>query len=81
VSSALSSLPQAVQVQGVTVQKKSTAILQIVTLSSPDARYDSLYLANFATIRLKDELARLPGVGSVSIFGAGQCGSGSTRMN
>src|SRR6266545_5374999 len=72
VSSALSSLPQAVQVQGVNVQKKSTAILQIVTLSSPDARYDSLYLSNFATIRLKDELARLPGVGSVSIFGAGQ---------
>jgi HAE1 family hydrophobic/amphiphilic exporter-1 len=72
VSSALSSLPQAVQVQGVTVQKKSTAILQIVTLTSPDARYDSLYLSNYATIRLKDEIARLPGVGSVTVFGAGQ---------
>src|SRR3954471_17156710 len=72
VSSALSSLPQAVQVQGVTVQKRSTAILQIVTLSSPDGRYDSLYLSNFATIRLKDELSRLPGVGNVNIFGAGQ---------
>ena len=72
VSSALSSLPQAVQVQGVTVQKKSTAILQIVTLTSPDARYDSLYLSNYATIRLKDEIARLPGVGNVSVFGAGQ---------
>ena len=72
VSAALSSLPQAVQVQGVTVQKKSTAILQIVTLSSPDTRYDSLYLSNFATINLKDEIARLPGVGSVTIFGAGQ---------
>jgi len=46
VSSALSSLPQAVQAQGVIVQKNSTAILQIVTLTSPDARYDSLYLAN-----------------------------------
>ena len=45
VSSALASLPQAVQAQGVTVQKKSTAILQIVTLTSPDGRYDSLYLA------------------------------------
>ena len=66
VSSALSSLPQAVQAQGVTVQKKSTAILQIVTLTSPDARYDSLYLTNYATIRLKDEIARLPGVGNVS---------------
>src|SRR4029079_3630375 len=72
VSSALSSLPQSVQVQGVNVQKKSTAILQIVTLTSPDASRDSLYLSNFATIRLKDEIARLPGVGSVAVFGAGQ---------
>src|SRR5213080_5019055 len=57
VSSALSSLPQAVQAQGVVVQKNSTAILQIVTLTSPDSRYDSLYLANYATIKLKDEIA------------------------
>ena len=60
------------QVQGVNVQKKSTAILQIVTLTSPDGRYDSLYLSNYATIRLKDEIARLPGVGNVNVFGAGQ---------
>jgi HAE1 family hydrophobic/amphiphilic exporter-1 len=72
VSSALSSLPQAVQVQGVNVQKKSTAILQIIALTSPDSSRDSLYLSNFATIRLKDELARLPGVGGVSVLGAGQ---------
>src|SRR5882724_4631254 len=72
VSSALSSLPQAVQAQGVVVQKNSTAILQIVTLTSPDGRYDSLYLANYATIKLKDEIARLPGVGNVVVFGAGQ---------
>jgi hydrophobic/amphiphilic exporter-1 (mainly G- bacteria), HAE1 family len=72
VSSALSSLPQSVQVQGVNVQKRSTAILQIVTLTSPDASHDSLYLSNFATIRLKDEIARLPGVGYVNVFGAGQ---------
>jgi HAE1 family hydrophobic/amphiphilic exporter-1 len=72
VSSALSALPQAVQAQGVNVQKKSTSILQIVALTSPDARYDGLYLANYATISLKDELARLSGVGSVSVFGAGQ---------
>jgi hydrophobic/amphiphilic exporter-1 (mainly G- bacteria), HAE1 family len=72
VAIALSSLPQAVQAQGVIVQKNSTAILQIVTLTSPDARYDSLYLANYATIKLKDEIARLPGVGSVVVFGAGQ---------
>jgi len=72
VSAALSSLPSAVQSQGVTVQKQSTAILSFVTLTSPDDRFDSLYMANYATIRLKDELARLPGVGNVQIFGAGQ---------
>jgi HAE1 family hydrophobic/amphiphilic exporter-1 len=72
VSAALSSLPDPVQKQGVNVQKQSTAILSFVTLTSPDKRFDSLYLANYATIRLKDELARLPGVGNVAIFGAGQ---------
>ncbi|MGJ4943214.1 efflux RND transporter permease subunit [Bradyrhizobium sp. HKCCYLS1011] len=72
VSSALSQLPQAVQNQGVTVQKRSTSILLFVTLTSPDARYDSLYLSNYATINLKDELARLPGVGNVTVFGSGQ---------
>src|SRR5712691_5986039 len=72
VSSALAQLPQGVQAQGVTVQQKSTAILQFVTLTSPDERYDSLFLANYATINLKDQLARLPGVGQVNIFGAGQ---------
>src|SRR5499426_2704852 len=50
VSSALSQLPQSVQAQGVTVQQKSTAILQFVTLTSPDDRYDSLFIATDATI-------------------------------
>jgi len=72
VSAALAALPQAVQVQGVVVQKKSTSILEIVTLTSPERKYDSLYLSNYATIRLKDELSRLPGVGNVNVFGAGQ---------
>jgi HAE1 family hydrophobic/amphiphilic exporter-1 len=72
VSSALSQLPQSVQNQGVTVQKKSTSILLFVTLTSPDAKYDSLYLSNYATINLRDELSRLPGVGNVTVFGAGQ---------
>src|ERR1700761_9637308 len=72
VSSALSQLPQAVQNQGVTVQKKSTSILLFVALTSPDKKYDSLYLSNYATINLKDELSRVPGVGNVTIFGAGQ---------
>ncbi|MBX9710958.1 MAG: multidrug efflux RND transporter permease subunit [Xanthobacteraceae bacterium] len=72
VSSALSSLPQSVQTQGVTVQKKSTAILLFVTLTSPNSTYDSLYLSNYATINIRDELSRLPGVGNVNVFGAGQ---------
>src|SRR6187401_1263583 len=59
VSSALAQLPQAVQNQGVTVAKRSTSILMFVTLTSPDGRYDSLFLANYGTIRLKDEIARL----------------------
>ncbi len=72
VSSALAQLPPAVQNQGVTVQKKSTSILLFVTLTSPDSKYDSLYLSNYATLNLRDELSRLPGVGNVTVFGAGQ---------
>src|ERR1044072_7278100 len=72
VSAALSQLPTSVQNQGVTVQKKSTSILLFVTLTSPNATYDSLFLSNYATINLRDELSRLPGVGNVTVFGAGQ---------
>ena len=72
VSAALASLPQAVQAQGVVVQKKSTAILQIVTLTSPDGQFDSLFMSNYATINLINELARLPGVGNVNVFGVGE---------
>ncbi len=72
VSAALASLPAPVQAQGLVVQKKSTSILQIVSLTSPDQRYDSLYLSNYATINLVNELARLPGVGNVNVLGVGQ---------
>jgi HAE1 family hydrophobic/amphiphilic exporter-1 len=72
VSSALASLPDAVQKQGVQTNKKSTSILEIVALTSPDGRFDSLFLSNYATINLVDEIARIDGVGSVSVFGAGQ---------
>jgi HAE1 family hydrophobic/amphiphilic exporter-1 len=72
VASAMAALPQAVQAQGVVVQQRSTAILGIVTLSAPDGRYDSLYLSNYAAINLQQEMARLPGVGNVTVFGAGQ---------
>jgi HAE1 family hydrophobic/amphiphilic exporter-1 len=68
---ALASLPQPVQSQGVSVQKKNTSILQIVTLQSPEDKYDALYMSNYATINLVDALARLPGVGAVKVFGAG----------
>ncbi len=59
VAIALAQLPNAVQAQGVNVQQKSTAILQIASLTSKDGRYDSLYLSNYATINLVSELARL----------------------
>ena len=59
VASAMSSLPQSVQNQGVQVQKRSNAVLLFVTLTSPDARFDSLYLSNYATINLKDETLNL----------------------
>jgi HAE1 family hydrophobic/amphiphilic exporter-1 len=71
VSSALASLPQAVQAQGLTVQKKSTSILEIVSLFSTDGRYDSLFLSNYATINLVNELSRVPGVGNVTVLGVG----------
>jgi hydrophobic/amphiphilic exporter-1 (mainly G- bacteria), HAE1 family len=72
VASATASLPQSVQAQGVVVQQKSTAILQIVSLTAPDGRFDSLYLSNYATINLVNELSRIPGVGNVNVFGVGQ---------
>ena len=72
VSAALASLPMSVQAQGVVVEKKSTAILQIVSLTSPDQRYDSLYLSNYATINLVNELSRVPGVGNVNVLGVGE---------
>jgi hydrophobic/amphiphilic exporter-1 (mainly G- bacteria), HAE1 family len=72
VSAALSSLPLAVQAEGVTTAKRSSSILEFVTLSSPDSRFDGLFLANYAVINLQNELARLNGVGNVQVFGAGQ---------
>ena len=71
-TSALASLPQAVQAQGVVTKKKSTAILQIVALTSTDPKLDSLFLSNYATISLRDSIARIPGVADTNVFGAGQ---------
>ncbi|MFO0909573.1 MAG: multidrug efflux RND transporter permease subunit [Isosphaeraceae bacterium] len=67
-------LPQEVQRQGVTTKKKSTAIIMVVALSSPDGRFDSLYLSNYATLRVKDVLGRIYGVGDINIFGASDYG-------
>jgi HAE1 family hydrophobic/amphiphilic exporter-1 len=72
VASALASLPDAVQNNGVVTRKKSTAILQIITLTSNEPRFDSLFLSNYASIRMRDVLARLSGVGDVTVFGIGQ---------
>src|SRR5208337_4434673 len=72
VSAAISSLPAEVQVQGVTTAKKSTSILEFVGLRSPDSRFDSLFLSNYAVINVVNELERLNGVGDVSVLGAGQ---------
>ena len=70
VSIAEAKLPDEVKRQGVTVKKKSPMILLCVNLLSPGGRYDQLYLSNYATIQVKDALARLPGVGDVSFLGA-----------
>ena len=72
VSIAVPTLPSAVQQQGVVTKKKSTAILQIVTLSSTDPKFDALFLSNYAGLQLRDHLARLPGVADVTVFGIGQ---------
>jgi len=72
VDSSLAQLPQSVQSQGVTVKQQSTAILQMLALTSPKQTYDSLFLSNYATLNLVNELARIPGVSSASVYGVGQ---------
>jgi hydrophobic/amphiphilic exporter-1 (mainly G- bacteria), HAE1 family len=71
VNGALSQLPQAVQTQGVNVQKVSTNILLIASLYSDDNRFDETFLSNYAIINLQNPIARLPGVGQVQVLGAG----------
>jgi HAE1 family hydrophobic/amphiphilic exporter-1 len=71
VSGALAQLPDAVQTQGVTVQKVSTNVLMIGSLYSDDNRYSETFLSNYALINLRAPIARLPGVGQVQILGAG----------
>jgi len=69
---AASQLPAEVNSYGVTVQKSTAAPLMLFDLYSPNGTYDSEFLANYAYINLNDQLTRVPGIASVSVFGAGQ---------
>jgi multidrug efflux pump len=62
-------LPDVIKATGVTVRKKAPDILMAIAINSPDNRYDQLYLSNFAWMRVKEQLARLPGVSDVSMLG------------
>jgi hydrophobe/amphiphile efflux-1 (HAE1) family protein len=64
-------LPQEVRDLGVTTVKSSSDLTMLVNLISPDGRYDALYLRNYATLNVRDVLARLPGMGQVQVFGGG----------
>jgi HAE1 family hydrophobic/amphiphilic exporter-1 len=70
VNIAMPLLPEEVSRQGVKVEKQSTEIVMMVSLFAPDGRYDDIYLSNYATSRIKDVLARSPGVGQVTVFGS-----------
>ncbi|SHF65682.1 hydrophobe/amphiphile efflux-1 (HAE1) family protein [Kaistia soli DSM 19436] len=66
---ALSKLPQDVQKQGVTVKKQSSALLGVIALSSPKETHDELFISNYATINLVDDIRSTPGVGDARLFG------------
>src|SRR5690606_29302871 len=70
VQQALARLPQSVRDQGLKVEARSTSILQVITLSSPDNSMDVVEISNFALLNVLDELVRLPGIGDASLFGA-----------
>ncbi|AZC18354.1 efflux RND transporter permease subunit [Pseudomonas sp. CMR5c] len=71
VAQAQSRLPAAVVAMGVTTQKQSPSFALMITPVSADGRYDGLYLRNYANIKIKDQLSRIPGVGQVRFFGSG----------
>ncbi|MCG8633026.1 MAG: multidrug efflux RND transporter permease subunit [Desulfobacterales bacterium] len=70
VAQAEAQLPEEVQRMGISVNKQSSTILMFASVTSPDERYDSLFLNNYVTLHIKDQLSRLQGVGSVMVFGA-----------
>src|ERR1043165_5008669 len=63
-------LPEEVRRQGITIKKRSPSFLLVVNMISPDGSRDQLFLSNYATLNLKDELARVNGAGDVVVFGA-----------
>ncbi len=71
VSQALPKLPEEVRALGVTTTKQSPDLTMVVHLFSPDGRYDAVYLRNYATLQVKDTLARINGAGDVKVFGSG----------
>ena len=71
-SQADSKLPSEVRDYGVTVKKSQSSPLMVIDLTSPNGTYDATFLANFAYINLNDQLTRVPGIASVTVFGAGQ---------
>jgi hydrophobe/amphiphile efflux-1 (HAE1) family protein/NodT family efflux transporter outer membrane factor (OMF) lipoprotein len=71
VAQALPKLPEEVRDLGVTTTKQSPDLTMVVHLFSPDGRYDDVYIRNYATLQVKDALARIPGAGDVELFGSG----------
>lgn len=71
ISQALPRLPDIVRQFGVTTAKSSPALTMVVHITSPDGRYDTTYLRNFASLNIKDRLSRLKGIGEVMLFGGG----------
>lgn len=72
VQGALSQLPEAVQSQGVTVELRSDSILMLVALTSQSGDYDKIYMQNYATLNILDELRQVPGVGNAEVLGGGE---------
>ena len=68
VSAAMAQLPEDVQRQGVTTKKVSSALVLVLSVFSPDNRYDDLFITNYVTINMKDTLSRIPGVGNIVLY-------------
>ena len=66
---AMPQLPDVVRATGVTTRKRSPELLMTISMNSPDGTYDQLYLSNYASLHVKEEIARVPGVSDVNIFG------------